>query len=321
MPGSRLPKDATDLSSSGPPTPSGAVASSGGAVAGAELLATLLHPAVVAVEAFADDPDAVLFPEEAATLARSVDKRRREFTTARVCAHRALAGLGISPVPILRGPKGEPQWPAGVIGSITHCAGYRAAVAAWSADILTVGIDAEPNKALPAGVLDQIARPEERDWLDPLLRDGSAARPGGPPHGIPAARSEPLPPGDPAGRPGALPPGGPAVDPVVHWDRLLFSMKESVYKAWFPLARRWLGFEDASITIDPLGGTFSVHLLVDGPVLPGGVPPGRDQPDRALPADLSASLEPQAPERLTGFTGRWLARNGLVITAITVPGR
>ncbi len=244
---------------------------------GTELLATLLPPDVVAVEAFTDDPDAVLFPEEEATLARSVDKRRREFTTARVCAHRALAGLGVPPAPVLRGPRGEPQWPSGVIGSITHCAGYRAAVVARSTDIVTVGIDAEPNEVLPEGVLDQIALPEEHDWLGPLM------------HG----------------------------DPAVHWDRLLFSIKESVYKAWFPLARRWLGFEDAAITVDPLGGTFSARLLVDGPVLPGGVPPGRGQRNH----DLSALPEARLPERLTGFTGRWLARNGLVITAITVPGR
>ncbi len=228
-------------------------------VIGADLLATLLPPAVVAVEAFTDDPGAVLFPEEEATLARSVDKRRREFTTARICAHRALTGLGVPPVPVLRGPRGEPQWPSGVIGSITHCAGYRAAAVARSTDIATIGIDAEPNEVLPEGVLDQIALPEEHDWLGPLMRG----------------------------------------DPAVHWDRLLFSMKESVYKAWFPLARRWLGFEDAALTVDPVGGTFSARLLVDGPVLPQG--------------RVSGSL--------TGFTGRWLARNGLVITAITVPGR
>jgi 4'-phosphopantetheinyl transferase EntD len=42
-----------------------------------------------------------------------------------------------------------------------------------------------------------------------------------------------------------------AVMPCVCWDRLLFSAKESVYKTWFPLARRWLGFESADILIDP----------------------------------------------------------------------
>ena len=53
--------------------------------------------------------------------------------------------------------------------------------------------------------------------------------------------------------------------PHVHWDRLLFSAKESVYKAWFPLARRWLGFEDAVVMIDPSAGTFQARLLVVGP--------------------------------------------------------
>ena len=37
----------------------------------------------------------------------------------------------------------------------------------------------------------------------------------------------------------------------IHWDRLIFSAKESVYKAWYPLARRWLGFEEAAVSIDP----------------------------------------------------------------------
>jgi 4'-phosphopantetheinyl transferase EntD len=35
--------------------------------------------------------------------------------------------------------------------------------------------------------------------------------------------------------------------PEVYWDRVLFCIKESTYKAWFPLTHRWLGFEDASV--------------------------------------------------------------------------
>ncbi len=38
-----------------------------------------------------------------------------------------------------------------------------------------------------------------------------------------------------------------AARPEVSWDRLLFSAKESVYKTWFPLTGRWLGFEDAEL--------------------------------------------------------------------------
>jgi 4'-phosphopantetheinyl transferase EntD len=80
-----------------------------------------------------------------------------------------------------------------------------------------------------------------------------------------------------------------AAHPGVCWDRLLFCAKESVYKAWFPLTRQWLGFQQAEITI--MGnGAFEARLLVPGP-------------------------------SLTGFTGRWLVRDGLVLTAIAEPLR
>ncbi|CAJ60961.1 MULTISPECIES: 4'-phosphopantetheinyl transferase family protein [Frankia] len=226
------------------------------------MLASLLPDAAVAVEAFEDDPNAVLFPEEAALLARAVDKRRREFTTARICAHRALSGLGLPPVPILSGDRGAPHWPDGVVGSITHCAGYRAAAVALAGRLRTIGIDAEPNEPNPQGVTAQITVPAEEGWLATLTR----------------------------------------TLPTVHWDRLLFSAKESVYKAWFPLAQRWLGFEDAALTIDPgtaattatpARGTFTAKLLVTGPTLDGG--------------------------ELTGFDGHWLADRGLLLTAVTVP--
>ena len=36
----------------------------------------------------------------------------------------------------------------------------------------------------------------------------------------------------------------------LHWDRILFCAKEATYKAWYPVTRRWLGFEDAHIVFD-----------------------------------------------------------------------
>jgi 4'-phosphopantetheinyl transferase EntD len=50
-----------------------------------------------------------------------------------------------------------------------------------------------------------------------------------------------------------------------HWDCLLFSAKESIYKAWFPLAGRWLGFEDVTLTFDPDTESFVARLHVEGP--------------------------------------------------------
>jgi 4'-phosphopantetheinyl transferase EntD len=212
----------------------------------------ILPGRVVAVETREELLDVELFPEEQASVGRAVEKRRREFVTVRACARTALERLGLPPQAIPNGERGEPCWPAGIVGSITHCDGYRACALSRARAMVTVGIDAEPNAPLPKGVLAEIARPEEWPWLDELGR----------------------------------------AMPAVHWDRLLFSAKESVYKAWFPLARRWLGFEDAVVTVDPSAGGFSARLLVDGPLL--------------------------GDRQVTGFSGRWLVRDGLVLTAIAM---
>ena len=68
-------------------------------------------------------------PSEA-SVGQAVDTHRRKPATGRLCARTALAKLGASSVPIPSGRRGAPDWPSGVVGSITHCAGYRAATAA-----------------------------------------------------------------------------------------------------------------------------------------------------------------------------------------------
>lgn len=180
-------------------------------------------PATVSAVATRADLETELFAEEARALGCAVAGRRHEFETGRACARQALARLGMAPVAIARGAHGEPLWPAGVVGSITHCAGYRACAVARCEDVLALGIDAEPAAPLPDGVLATIASDEERRAL--------AAHGGG-----------------------------------VCWDRVLFSAKEGVFKAWFALTGRVLAFEDADVRIDPLAGTFSARLLADGPV-------------------------------------------------------
>lgn len=217
------------------------------------MIEELLSPRCETAESYGDPPGEAAFPEEAAVIANAVAVRRREFATVRACAREALGRFGVAPAPFVPGARGEPKWPAGFVGSMTHCAGYRAAAVARSADIATIGIDAEPNQPLPSeGVLGRVLRPEERRQLAALA----------------------------------------AHRPDVSWDRLFFSAKESVYKAWFPLTRLWLDFQEARVTMHPQTGTFSARLLVPGPVLNG--------------------------VRLPGFRGDWLAGNGLLVTAIAV---
>ena len=100
------------------------------------MIEAILPAEAAAEEAFSDPPGVALFPEEEAVIAKAVDKRRREFTTARACARAALARLGLPPVPIVPGLRGAPQRPDGVVGSMTHCAGYRACAVARDRDLL-----------------------------------------------------------------------------------------------------------------------------------------------------------------------------------------
>ncbi|SER85717.1 4'-phosphopantetheinyl transferase EntD (siderophore biosynthesis) [Lentzea xinjiangensis] len=211
------------------------------------MLEQLLPPPIAAVERYDDEQPADLFPEEEELLGNAVPKRRFEFGTVRACAREAMGQLGVAPAAILPGPKREPLWPEGVAGSLTHCAGYRAAALARTTDFRTIGIDAEPHAPAPDGVLEAIAIPAELRRMPGLKVD----------------------------------------DPKICWDRLLFSAKETTYKAWYPITQRWLGFEDADITLNADGTFHSRILLPDAPV--------------------------------AGFHGRWLVQGDLLVTAIAVP--
>ncbi len=212
------------------------------------MIERLVPSAVAVAEQFGAPGEAELFPGEQVRIARAVAKRRQEFSSVRWCARQAMTQLGVPAAAVLPGERGAPQWPTGVVGSMTHCEGYRAAALARSGTILGIGIDAEPHGALPEGVLEAVSLPEEREWLEHA-------------HG------------------------------GVHWDRLLFSAKESTYKAWYPLTGRWLGFADARIGIDP-AGTFTATFLVAPPQVAG--------------------------RTLTRLTGRWLVSQSLVLTAIVL---
>ncbi|MFE7461418.1 4'-phosphopantetheinyl transferase [Streptomyces sp. NPDC057554] len=179
-------------------------------------------------------PDGTLFPEEEAIVAKALAKRRNDFTTARACARRAMRGLGLEPVAVLHGKRGMPLWPDGIVGSLTHCDGYRAAALARAADVLSLGVDAEPHAPLPDGVGALVVRPEEQERFT----------------------------GPPAGEEGGI-----------HWDRVLFSAKESVFKTWYPLTLTELDFDEADLTFHREGdraaeGTFTARLLRTDPALP-----------------------------------------------------
>ena len=94
-------------------------------------------------------------------------RRRNEFALGRHAAHRALQQLGVDAAPaVLRGSLGEPLWPEGVVGSISHAAGAAAAFVARTTRCTGMGIDLEHRyRPLREGVIDYICRPVEKEWV------------------------------------------------------------------------------------------------------------------------------------------------------------
>ncbi|SFP66637.1 4'-phosphopantetheinyl transferase family protein [Amycolatopsis rubida] len=204
----------------------------------------VLPAAAAGAETTADvDPSASDFLERGALAPRTRRPRLAEFATGRSCARTALRELGAPAGPVGRGPHREPHWPPGIVGSITHCPGYRAAAVARACRVRAIGIDAEPHRPLSPRMFARITSAAERRELAALPWTGA------------------------------------------HVDRIVFSAKESVYKAWFPMTGADLGFTDVRLSLDPLRRRFVVEL----------------------PA-------PFAPVR-----GRYAVACGRIVTAVAVP--
>jgi 4'-phosphopantetheinyl transferase EntD len=212
--------------------------------------AQILPPEIVVVEASLDTPEATLLVEEARSLGdRAGVKRRREFTVSRYCARRALGELGLFAIPIPSSPSRAPVWPAGIVGSITHCGNYCAAAVGRRAQFDSLGIDAELHRPLPPGTLELVSRQEESESLRGLPQDGTC------------------------------------------WDTVLFSAKESVYKAWYPLVGTWLGFHDVAIGFEPGAKKFVARVVAT--------------------SAASASIPAM-------FPGRYHVQPGMIATAVAI---
>jgi 4'-phosphopantetheinyl transferase EntD len=211
-----------------------------------------LVPAVVASAETRAPVREELFPAEERVLAAAGQRRRDQFTRGRWCARQALGALGITRRAIPVGARGAPVWPPGTVGSITHCAGYCGAAAAHAGEVAALGIDAEPDAPLPPRVIARVASERELAAID---------------HDLVAREGLPL-------------------------GKLLFSAKEAVYKAWFPLTGRPLGFRDVELAIDLAGGRLEARLLVD-------------------PAPIDGSA-------ITTLSGRWCVHEGIVCVAVAL---
>nr|WP_297459458.1 4'-phosphopantetheinyl transferase superfamily protein [uncultured Halomonas sp.] len=141
-------------------------------------------------------------------IASAAPKRQMEFLAGRLCAREALHRLiGIAHVPAVAQSK-APVWPAGLIGSITHSGDLAAALVAPIQGYRGLGLDAETLLTAQRG--ERLAR----QILTPNERDWLATLP---------------------------------TDRRGEFVTLAFSLKESLFKALFPLVNVRFYFQDAEL--------------------------------------------------------------------------
>lgn len=187
--------------------------------------ATPLLPASHLAEACFDP--AQLHPDDFSRCAvppvRGVAKRQAEHLAGRLCAQAALRQLCGHAVVPGRDADGVPLWPPGTTGSITHGSGRAAALVARSSDWQGLGIDLE--RPLSSARAARLAA--EILTPDELLRAADLT---------PLALAEQV--------------------------TLTFSLKESLFKALFPLVRQRFYFHDAEL-LEITGQQARLRLLID----------------------------------------------------------
>jgi len=154
--------------------------------------------------------EASLLGVETELARKMAEKRYNEFIHGRHCARLALAQLGIAPHAIDKGPNREPLWPGSVSGTISHTLQYAAAAVAPRSAYRGIGLDMEAAIPLDEKLFKAICREEELHEFSRLMLTEEAA-------------------GDRA--------------------KLLFSIKESIYKCLWPTVRQFIDFTEMQVEL------------------------------------------------------------------------
>lgn len=171
-----------------------------------------------------DDDFARSAIEMPASIQRSVAKRQAEFLAGRLCARAALLQLdGTCATPGM-GEDRAPIWPAHISGAITHSNGRAGALVALKSEWQGLGIDLE--KLLTTERAQRLAK--EILTPDELLRMAS----------VPAEQ-------------------------IALLITLTFSVKESLFKALYPLVQKRFYFEHAEVLSWTPEGLVRLRLLTD----------------------------------------------------------
>lgn len=138
---------------------------------------------------------------------KAVPKRQAEYLAGRVCASNALQTLQVSDTLVDTSESRAPIWPQGTFGSITHTKGIAAAVAGIKTHPISVGIDIE-----------KLMKDDQEIKLQTHI-----------------LREDEKPQFETLGQ------------HVSHPLSVIFSAKESIYKALYPFVEKFFGFDKAKL--------------------------------------------------------------------------
>lgn len=167
----------------------------------------------------ADEAAPALYPgEEQALSPRAVAERRLLYALGRAAARDALAQLGVPPAAIGRGAGGQPLWPDGIVGAISHSNAVAVALVGRRTDYVGLGVDVEAlGRNIDGRIAHLVAGPSEMAWVNPEA----------------------------------------GLERLI----MLFSAKEAVFKALYPVEQVWFGFCDVALTWDAQRQLFEAELL------------------------------------------------------------
>jgi enterobactin synthetase component D len=158
------------------------------------------------------------------SIQRSVAKRQAEFLAGRVCARMALQQLDrLNCVPAI-GEDRAPVWPGHISGSITHSTGHAAAIVGYKAQWRGLGMDLENLLSLERA--ERLAG--EILTADELQRMATMPR-----------------------------------EQIALLVTLTFSLKESLFKALYPIVQKRFYFEHAEVLEWSDAGHVRLRLLTD----------------------------------------------------------
>ena len=178
----------------------------------------------VTIPADAPAPERLTGIELPPTLERAPAKRRIQFLAGRVCAREAITRLrpGLSISALPQDADGCAIWPEGLVGSISHSADFATAAVALRRDARGIGVDIEPVMSREA--VADVARLVALEVETRRVEQGANL-----------SSLEAL--------------------------TLVFSAKESLFKAFYPATRRHFDYLDCEVVrLDPRARGFVIRF-------------------------------------------------------------